>query len=47
MVAPSLIGCFLIKRISKENYLSGVIVETAAYSQEEAIEETYNRFFDM
>ena len=35
MVAPNLIGCFLIKRISKEKYLSGVIVETEAYSQEE------------
>ncbi len=36
MVAPSLIGCFLIKRLSNNNYLSGVIVETEAYSQEEA-----------
>ena len=36
MVAPNLIGCFLIKRISKNNYLAGVIVETEAYSQEEA-----------
>ena len=36
MVAPNLIGCFLIKRISKEKYFSGVIVETEAYSQEEA-----------
>ncbi len=36
MVAPDLIGCFLIKRISKNKYLSGVIVETEAYSQEEA-----------
>ena len=36
MVAPSLIGCFLIKRLSKNSYLSGVIVETEAYSQEEA-----------
>tara|TARA_Y100001968_G_C19315886_1_gene696648 strand:+ start:388 stop:957 length:570 start_codon:yes stop_codon:yes gene_type:complete len=35
LVAPSLIGCFLIKRLSKENYLTGVIVETEAYSQEE------------
>ncbi len=35
MVAPNLIGCFLIKRISKDKYLSGVIVETEAYSQEE------------
>ena len=36
MVAPNLIGCFLIKRIEKNNYLSGVIVETEAYSEEEA-----------
>ncbi len=36
MVAPNLIGCFLIKRVSKKKYLSGVIVETEAYSQEEA-----------
>ncbi len=36
LVAPDLIGCFLIKRISKNEYLSGVIVETEAYSQEES-----------
>ena len=36
MVAPDLLGCFLIKRISPKKYLSGVIVETEAYSQEEA-----------
>ncbi len=36
MVAPNLIGCCLIKRISKDKYLSGVIVETEAYSEEEA-----------
>ena len=36
VVAPNLIGCFLIKRISKEKYFSGVIVDTEAYSQEEA-----------
>tara|TARA_Y100001968_G_scaffold23907_1_gene18751 strand:+ start:286 stop:855 length:570 start_codon:yes stop_codon:yes gene_type:complete len=35
LVAPDLIGCFLIKRVSKNKYLSGVIVETEAYSQEE------------
>ena len=35
MVAPNLIGCFLIKRIQKNSYLAGVIVETEAYSQEE------------
>ena len=36
MVAPNLIGCFFIKRISENKYFSGVIVETEAYSQEEA-----------
>ena len=36
LVAPELIGCYLIKRVSKNKYLSGVIVETEAYSQEEA-----------
>ena len=36
MVAPNLLGCTLIKRISKDKYLAGVIVETEAYSQEEA-----------
>jgi len=36
LVAPDLIGCFLIKRIAKNKYFSGVIVETEAYSQEEA-----------
>ncbi len=36
MVAPNLIGCFLIKRLSKNSYLAGAIVETEAYSQKEA-----------
>jgi len=36
LVAPNLIGCFLVKRLSKKSYLAGVIVETEAYSQEEA-----------
>ena len=36
MVAQNLIGCFLIKRLSKNSYLSGVIIETEAYSQEES-----------
>ena len=35
-MAPNLIGCFLIKRLSKKSCLAGVIVETEAYSQEEA-----------
>ena len=42
-VAPDLIGCFLIKRISKNRYLSGVIVETEAYSQEEEACHGYNK----
>ena len=36
LVAPNLIGCSLIKRISKSSFLAGVIVEAEAYSQEEA-----------
>ena len=36
LVAPDLIGCFLVKRFSQNKYLSGVIVETEAYSEEEA-----------
>ena len=43
MVAPNLIGCFLIKRISKDKYLSGVIVETEAYSQEEESCHGFNK----
>ena len=35
MVAPNLIGCSLTKRLSRNSYLTGVIVETEAYSQEE------------
>ena len=35
-MAPNLIGCFFIKRISRKSFLAGVIVETEAYSQEEA-----------
>ena len=35
-MAPNLIGCFLIRRLSKNSYLAGIIVETEAYSQEEA-----------
>ncbi len=35
-VAPDLIGCTLLKRASNGEILSGVIVETEAYSQAEA-----------
>ncbi len=34
-VAPDLIGCSLVKRMPNGDFLSGVIVETEAYSQEE------------
>tara|TARA_B100000700_G_scaffold309648_1_gene389105 strand:- start:454 stop:1104 length:651 start_codon:yes stop_codon:yes gene_type:complete len=33
IVAPSLIGCSLVKKINKNHFLSGIIVETEAYSQ--------------
>ncbi|WP_071840791.1 DNA-3-methyladenine glycosylase [Prochlorococcus sp. MIT 0604] len=35
LVAPDLIGCYLIKKNSEINQVKGVIVETEAYSQEE------------
>ena len=34
LVAPDLIGCYLIKK-NKKNQIKGIIVETEAYSQEE------------
>ena len=36
LVAPDLIGCHLMKKDKSGNIISGVIVETEAYSQEEA-----------
>ncbi len=35
IVAPDLIGCFLVKREKNHKLLWGVIIETEAYSQEE------------
>ena len=35
LVAPDLIGCFLIRNMFDKGFLKGVIVETEAYSQEE------------
>ena len=35
LVAPDLIGCYLIKKINEIDHVKGVIVETEAYSQEE------------
>ena len=36
LVAPDLLGCALIKRRKNGTHLKGIIVETEAYSQEEA-----------
>ena len=35
LVAPDLIGCYLIKRNNEKDIIKGIIVETEAYSQEE------------
>jgi len=35
LVAPDLIGCYLIKKNNEQDQLKGIIVETEAYSQEE------------
>ena len=35
LVAPDLIGCYLIKQKNKKDQVKGMIVETEAYSQEE------------
>ena len=35
LVAPDLIGCFLIKNNNDKDQIKGIIVETEAYSQEE------------
>ncbi len=35
LVAPDLIGCYLIKKNNKQDKVKGIIVETEAYSQEE------------
>ena len=43
LVAPDLIGCFLIKKIDDNNLLKGIIVETEAYSQEEEACHGYHK----
>ena len=43
MVAPDLIGCFLIRNRFDKGLLTGVIVETEAYSQEEEACHGYNK----
>ena len=35
LVAPDLIGCYLIKKNNDKEFVKGIIVETEAYSQEE------------
>ena len=35
LVAPDLIGCYLLRRINEKYQIKGMIVETEAYSQEE------------
>ena len=35
LVAPDLIGCYLVKNRNEKNIIKGIIVETEAYSQEE------------
>ena len=35
LVAPDLIGCYLIKKNNEKDQIKGLIVETEAYSQEE------------
>ena len=43
LVAPDLIGCWLVKRQSKSKLLCGVIVETEAYSQNDPACHGYSR----
>ncbi len=43
LVAPDLIGCYLIKKIDDNNLLKGIIVETEAYSQEEEACHGYHK----
>ena len=43
LVAPDLIGCYLIRNRLKKGLLIGMIVETEAYSQEEEACHGYNK----
>ena len=43
MVAPDLIGCYLIRNRLDGNSITGIIVETEAYSQEEAACHGFNK----
>ena len=43
LVAPDLIGCYLIKKNNKIDQIKGVIVETEAYSQEEEACHGYSK----
>ena len=43
LVAPDLIGCYLIRENNEKNQIKGTIVETEAYSQEEEACHGYNK----
>ena len=43
MVAPDLIGCYLIRNRKNQKPLKGIIVETEAYSQEEEACHGFNK----
>ena len=43
LVAPDLIGCYLIKKNNEIDQVKGVIVETEAYSQEEEACHGYHK----
>jgi len=43
LVAPDLIGCYLVKKSNEKNTIKGIIVETEAYSQEEEACHGYNK----
>ena len=43
IVAPSLIGCRLVRSNKNEDILQGIIVETEAYSQEDEACHGFNK----
>ena len=43
LVAPDLIGCYLIKQNNEKDQFKGIIVETEAYSQEEEACHGYHK----